>query len=155
MTAGWLRLAALALPVLGLGAAWVWTDARARQGTEWEVPVSASGPRASLRGRYVRFRYDWALPEGIDGAEALCLEGAPPRLAAVRATVLSDRRCRSLARATPGGLLYVPQEQVPTIRRQLADPAFAPVVRIRVNASGAITPLSLRFEGRGERLQER
>lgn len=146
MKAGALRLAVLALPLAGLAAAWGWTEVRAGQGTEWEVPVSASGPRASLRGRYVRFRYDWKLPEGVDGVEALCLDGAPPRLVGVRATVLGDRHCGSLARAAPGGILYVPQEQVPAIRDQLADRALAPIVRIRVNDSGAITPLSLRFE---------
>ena len=38
---------------------WGWTHVRAQQGTEWYVPVSATGPRASLRGRYLAFRYDW------------------------------------------------------------------------------------------------
>ncbi len=80
------RLAVLVLPLAGLAGGWGWTHVRAQQGTEWDVPVSATGPRASLRGRYLAFRYDWGLAPGaaIEGAQALCLEGAPPRPERVR-----------------------------------------------------------------------
>lgn len=151
------RLLALALPLVGLSGAWIWTHMRAEQGTEWEVAVSPSGPRASLRGRYVVFRYDWGLPEGADAprVEALCLEGDPPNLRAARPIDPGETTCRHPARGIEGGsrysglsqgLLYIPQEQVPEIRRKLADANLRAVVRIRVNDSGAITPLSIAFQ---------
>lgn len=147
-------LLALLLPVVGLAGAWGWTHVRSRQGTEWNVPVSASGPRASLRGRYVVFRYDWGLPPEVDlgSVEALCLGDTPPTPSAVRATAPDDAACRHAVRAVAGGsrfagiqggVLYVPQERVAAIRRQLADPNVRHVVRIRVNDSGVVTPLSI------------
>lgn len=150
------RLLALVLPLLGLAGAWTWTHVRAQQGTEWDVPVSASGPRASLRGRYVAYRYDWGLADGVDvgSVQVLCLQGAPPRLASARLSYPDDDTCTHPARGVTGGsrysglergLLYIPQEQVPAIRRQLADERLRAVVRIRVNDSGAITPLSISF----------
>lgn len=150
------RLLALILPLFGLAGAWIWTHARAQHGSEWDVPVTANGPLASLRGRYVSYRYEWGLPEEGDAwtSAALCLEGAPPTLAAVRASDPADKTCRVKALAIDGGsrhegiqggVLYVPQEQVPAIRRQLGDPALQPMVRIRVNDGGAITPLSIGF----------
>lgn len=154
-----LRLMALLLPLVGLAGAWGWTHVRAQQGTEWEVPVSAYGPRASLRGRFVGYRYDWGLPDA-GTAQALCLEGTPPRLASVRVSDPADRACRHPARGVEGGshysgldrgILYIPQEQVPDIRRQLADDRLRAVVRIRVNDSGAITPLSIAFRPKPER----
>lgn len=154
-----LRLLVLLLPVVGLGGAWGWTHVRAQQGAEWDVPVSVSGPHASLRGRYLAFRYDWGLGDDVDlgSAQALCLEGAPPVLETVRATGADDHACRHLVRAMEGGsrfsglrggILYVPQEQVPAIRRQLADPALTAVARIRVNDSGVVTPLRIAFQRR-------
>lgn len=151
-----LRLACLVLPLAGLAGAWGWTHVRAQQGAEWDVPVSASGPRASLRGRYLAYRYDWGLPEtaGLASAQALCLEGTPPALASAHVTFVGDTACPHMARPVEGGsrysrldrgLLYIPQEQVPAMRRQLADEGLRPVVRIRVNDSGAITPLSISF----------
>jgi len=155
------RLAVLVLPLAGLAGAWGWTHARAQQGTEWDVPVSASGPRASLRGRYLAFRYDWGLPPGaaIAGAQALCLEGAPPHPASVRIVEPgeADRPCRHVAREVEGGgrhaglqggLLYIPQDDVPAMRAKLADPKLRPVVRVRINDAGAITPLSISFRPR-------
>lgn len=154
-----LRLAALVLPLAGLAGAWGWTHVRAQQGTEWDVPVSASGPRASLRGRYLAYRYDWGLPNPVDlaSAQALCLEGAPPALSSARVTFAGDPACKHMARPVEGGsrysrldrgLLYIPQDQVPAMRRQLADQGLRPVVRIRVNDSGAITPLSISFRSK-------
>lgn len=156
-----LRLAALVLPLVGLAGAWGWTHVRAQQGTEWDVPVSASGPRASLRGRYLAFRYDWGLPPGadIDGAQALCLEGTPPRPVPVRviepgAIGGGEGACRHVARGIEGGmrysglgggLLYIPQDDVRDMRGRLADPKLRPVVRVRINDAGAITPLSISF----------
>lgn len=151
-----LRLLALLLPLAGLAGAWIWTHARARQGAEWDVPVSARGPRASLRGRYVAYRYDWGLPEEANAAApgALCLEGTPPVLASVRVSDRADRTCLHKVLAVPdgsrhegiaGGIVYVPQDQVPTIRRRLADPRLQPVVRVRLNPAGAITPLAITF----------
>lgn len=160
-----LRFAALVLPVLGLAGAWGWTQVRSQQGTEWNVPVAASGPRASLRGRYVAFTYRWKLPQDVDirAVRALCLEGTPPAPQSVRAVGPEDRACRSLARAEAmpggnrfsglqGGILYVPQERVPSLRQDIADPDLIPIVRIRVNASGAITPLAIKIGSTGHPL---
>ena len=156
-----LRLAALVLPLAGLAGAWGWTHVRAQQGTEWDVPVSASGPRASLRGRYLAFRYDWGLPPGanIDGAQALCLEGTPPRPAPVRILDpgAGGGSCRHVARGIEGGtrhsglkggLLYIPQDDVRDMRGKLADPKLEPVVRVRINDAGAITPLAITFRAK-------
>jgi hypothetical protein len=153
------RLALLVLPLIGLAGAWGWTHVRAQQGVEWDVPVSASGPRASLRGRFIAYRYDWSLPVDADigSIQVLCLEGTPPALASTHATYPEDPNCRNFARAVEGGSrysgldhgqLYIPQEQVPAMRRQLADDRLRAVVRIRVNASGAITPLWISFRGK-------
>ncbi len=148
------RLLVLILPLIGLAGTWIWTHVCARQGTEWEVAVSANGPRASLRGRYVVFRYDWGLPETTAPPGALCLEGSPPELAKASPVDPGTGPCRSIARGMPddgrsaglqGGVLYVPQEQVPEIRRQLANPDQRAVVRIRVNEAGAIIPLGISF----------
>ena len=151
-----LRLAALVLPLTGLAGAWGWTHVRAQQGTEWDVPVSASGPRASLRGRYLAFRYDWGLPAGADltATQGLCLEGPPPRPAPVRVVDIGESACRHVARGIEGGtrysgleggLLYIPQDDVPGMRAKLADPKLRPVVRMRINDAGAITPLAISF----------
>ena len=80
-----IRLAAVILPVLGLGALWVQSDRTYHQGTEWEVPIAGYDPRDVLRGHYVEFVYDWPGRErwAIDAPQALCLEGAPPRIAKV------------------------------------------------------------------------
>ena len=155
------RLAVLVLPLAGLAGGWGWTHVRAQQGTEWDVPVSATGPRASLRGRYLAFRYDWGLAPGaaIEGAQALCLEGAPPRPERVRIVEPDDSAppCRHVARGVEGGgrhaglqggLLYIPQDDVPAMRAKVADPKLRPVVRVRINDGGAITPLSIAFRPR-------
>jgi hypothetical protein len=157
------RLILLLLPLIGLAGAWLWTHARAQQGIEWDVPVSASGPSASLRGRFVTYRYEWGLPGESDSSTsaALCLEGSPPVLASVRASVRAsdpeDQACRSRALAVEGGsrhegidggIVYVPQDQVPTIRARIRDPNVQALVRIRVNDAGAITPLGISFRPR-------
>lgn len=77
------RLAAAALPLLGLGTLWAMSDRTYNSGTEWEVPIAGYDPRDYLRGHYVEFSYDWpgvgSDPAQI-GPEALCLFGTAPRL---------------------------------------------------------------------------
>jgi len=53
------RLAAVAVPLLGLTALWVQSDRTYHTGTEWEVPIAGYDPRDYLRGHYVEFSYDW------------------------------------------------------------------------------------------------
>ena len=54
-----LHVAALALPLLGLGGMWLQADRLSRQGTEWDVPIRGYDPRDLLQGHYVQFQYDW------------------------------------------------------------------------------------------------
>lgn len=71
------RLAAVAVPLLGLAALWVQSDRTWRTGTEWEVPIAGYDPRDYLRGHYVEFSYDWpGIDErGVAPGGMLCLEG--------------------------------------------------------------------------------
>jgi hypothetical protein len=39
------RLAAILLPLAGLGGLWVMSDRTYQQGTEWEVPIDGFDPR--------------------------------------------------------------------------------------------------------------
>jgi len=149
-----LRAAALALPLIGLGAVWAIAHLRAQQGVEWEVPVTGIDPRDLLRGHYIVYRYEWpGLAPGrpAQAASALCLEGVPPRIAAVS---LGHDACAHPVRE-PGtgrglatGRLYVAQSAAPGLERQLADPSLQGVLRVRVRADGQITPLALEFRPR-------
>lgn len=150
-----LRAAALALPLVGLAAAWAASHQRGLQGTDWEVPVQGYDPRDLLRGHYIVFQYDWpGLGEGaVPGpGTMLCLEGSAPRIDAAQVAPLKTA-CARPVRAAPGdtllaGKLYIPQERSQELERQLADPALRGIVRIRVRSDGRYTPLSIRFEPR-------
>ena len=150
-----LRAAALALPLVGLAAAWAVSHQRGLQGTDWEVPVQGYDPRDLLRGHYIVFQYEWpGLEEGaVPGpGTMLCLEGSAPRIDAAQVAPLKTA-CARPVRAAPGdtllaGKLYIPQERSQELERQLADPALRGIVRIRVRDDGRYTPLSIRFEPR-------
>ena len=149
-----LRAAALALPLIGLGAAWAIAHLRAQQGIEWEVPVAGIDPRDLLRGHYIVYRYDWPglAPTGAaQTAATLCLEGVPPRITAVTAgrdACAHPIREPGTDRGLATGRLYVAQSAAPGLERQLADPSLQGVLRIRVRADGQITPLALEFRPR-------
>lgn len=145
-----LHVAALALPLLGLGASWFSTDRTSRQGTEWEVPVQGYDPRDFLQGHYVMFQYDWP---GLTRDPAamgrdLCLEGQAPRIE--RVTVAGPACANRVILATGpwGGRLYTSQDSALRMQQQLADPKLQGVLRFRLRPDGQILPLGLTFRPR-------
>ena len=150
-----LRALALALPLVGLAAAWTLSHQRSLKGTDWEVPVEGYDPRDLLRGHYLVFQYDWPIldEDAVPGpGMMLCLDGEAPRIESVEVGPLGTRCPRPL-RAAPGdtllaGKLYIPQEKAASLEAQLADPALRGIVRLRVRDNGHYTPVSIRFEPR-------
>lgn len=150
-----LHTAALALPLIGLAAAWMVSHQRGLQGTVWEVPVEGYDPRDLLRGHYLVFQYDWPIldEDAVPGpGMMLCLDGDAPTIASAEVVPLQTRCPRPL-RAAPGdtllaGKLYIPQEQAAALEKQLADPASRAIVRLRVRDNGRYTPVGIRFEPR-------
>ncbi len=163
---------ALLLPLAGLGLIWMLTERDSDQGTEWDVPVAGYDPRDLLRGHYVQFRYDWPgiqeneIAAGYGAQKSLCIRGAAPNIESVE---VQDRVgsgqtlasvCDSTAKVNPwseegdDGLvrdrIYVPQEAARDYEKKLANPKLQGIVRIRINNSGFITPLSLGFQRRPE-----
>ncbi len=150
------KLAALLLPLAGLGALWFQSDSHYRAGTEWEVPIQGYDPRDYLRGHYLEFTYDWP---GIDAfrdapPEALCLAGTAPQLA--RVTVLkSGAACAHPVRADAGGVygrdalvrgrLYLDQNRATMLDEQLRDPDQRGIVTIRQREDGSFTAIAIRF----------
>lgn len=177
------RLAAAILPLAGLAAAWAWSEQRAREGTEWEVPVEGYDPRDLLRGHYVEFTYDWPLPEPDPGEgarnvrpppQALCLSGIPPAIAAAVPFDPLDQAaldaCAHPVIADPGavygraglrtGRLYVGQDRARRIERQFFDRDMRAIVRLRQRPGGGFAPVDIRFRPpgdaeRGEGAEER
>ncbi|WP_373491259.1 GDYXXLXY domain-containing protein [Parasphingorhabdus sp.] len=163
---------ALLLPLLGLGLIWWLTDSDSDQGTEWDVPIAGYDPRDLLRGHYVQFRYDWPtvregdIPTWSGSRQGLCITGAAPRIRSVAVQDLigpdssSTAVCDATAKVNPwseegdDGLLrdriYVPQDAAREYDAKLANPSLQGIVRIRINSSGFITPLSLRFQPRSD-----
>ena len=149
-----LRAAVLALPLIGLAAAWAVSHQRGQQGVVWEVPVQGYDPRDLLRGHYLVFQYDWPGldDEDVPGPGAtLCIEGDAPRIAATRLKRGDDQRCAHPVRAALGdtllaGRLYIPQEKARDLETKLADPALRGIVRLRIREDGRYTPIDIRFE---------
>jgi hypothetical protein len=151
-----LHLAALALPLLGLGGLWLSTERMSRQGTEWDVPVRGYDPRDLLQGHYVQFQYDWPGMAGADSAglqplygQSLCLEGTAPQLSQTRPR---DERapCAQFVRSDDAweGRLYASQDEALRLQKQLQDPALQGMIRIRLRPDGHVTPLRLTFRPR-------
>jgi hypothetical protein len=65
----WLLLAALALPIVWLGASALVQERALGAAREWRIPIEGYDPRDPLRGQYVRFSYGWNLAGNPD----LCL----------------------------------------------------------------------------------
>ena len=152
------RLAAVALPVLGLAALWGQSHHTFQQGTEWEVPIQGYDPRDYLRGHYVEFTYDWPGPGQQPGwrdnqPSMLCLEGEAPRI--TRVTVARERPCahplRSDAKGVYGlnaltmGRLYLGQARAEALQRELQDRDQRGIVTIRQRENGSFTPIAIRF----------
>lgn len=147
----------LALPVMGLGGLWGWSDFKSKQGTDWLVPIQGYDPRDLLRGHYIQFSYDWP---GLSEDETYlsdryCIDGTAPQIE--RLVVAGDARdCAHPVRADYSGVygeselvigrIYVPQTQASELEDKLLDPALRGYVLIRQREDGKITPRELRFE---------
>jgi len=150
-----LGLAALVLPLAGLGGLWLKTDIASRQGTEWDVPVEGFDPRDLLQGHYVQFQYDWPLAQDprvqprLSGLTALCLEGTAPVLDRARAPGAGES-CPNRVRWEDRreGRLYASQAEARRLQERLWDPALQGVIRIRLRPDGHIMPLRLSFRPR-------
>ncbi|MCX9147510.1 GDYXXLXY domain-containing protein [Erythrobacter sp. WG] len=150
------RLAAALLPLGGLAVLWGMSAATFARGTEWEVPIAGYDPRDFLRGHYVEFTYDWPglASEGFPGPQALCLEGAAPRLDRVR-TLVEGARCAHPLRADPNGIygisglaqgrLYVGQARAGQLDAELRDRDRRGVVTIRQREDGSFAVVDIRL----------
>ena len=152
-----IRLAAVIVPVFGLGALWAQSDRIYHSGTEWEVPIQGYDPRDYLRGHYVEFSYDWPGIETRDfdmQPDTLCLAGQPPRLDAV--TAASDAAACPHPITTDGsgvygsyalmtGRLYIGQERAAQLEEQLRNGDQRGIVTIRQREDGSFTPIAIRF----------
>lgn len=157
-----LHIAALALPLIGLGGMWVQADRLSRQGTEWDVPIQGYDPRDLLQGHYVQFQYDWPGLDGdMSGLEGgdLCIEGKAPAIArVVPAANGSNEACPNFVsgqapgheflEGSVGGRLYASQAEALRLQDELMDPAKQGVVRVRLRPDGHITPLRITFRPR-------
>ncbi len=155
-----LRIAALVLPLLGLGWTWASSERLSRQGTDWQVPIEGFDPRDLLRGHYVEFRYDWPVPRAghvFGHPSALCLEGRAPIITAAQ-RVDSEAVCPNLAKADGDGVygydelergrLYTSQAEAARLQEELWDPKQQGVLHFRLRPDGHITPLRLTFRPR-------
>jgi uncharacterized membrane-anchored protein len=165
---------ALLLPLVGLGLIWLLAERESDQGTEWDVPIAGYDPRDLLRGHYVQFRYDWPAVQEDDvpawsvSQKSLCIIGTAPDIESVEVRDLaapdpsSAAVCDATANANPwseegdDGLIrdriYVPQQAAGDYEAKLANAKLQGIVRIRINNSGFITPLSLRFQPRPQEI---
>lgn len=163
----WLRIAALALPLVTLATSWGFTHYKAQQGTIWTVPVIGYDPRDLLRGHYIVYRYEWpGLPTDRDRnyVSALCIKGKAPVIDAVS---IVDRPfvgepvekpdCTIIARIAPGsdadlglltGKIYIAQTKADALQKQMFDPKLQAFVHIRIRDDGIITPIELSFTPR-------
>jgi hypothetical protein len=151
-----LKIAALLLPLAGLGGLWAMSDHTFRQGTEWEVPIAGFDPRDFLRGHYVEFTYDWPGVEEFRDAppQMLCLEGKAPAL--TRVTPLGEGEpCAHPVRADTTGVygwegltrgrLYLDQDRAGAMQRELQKPDLRGIVTLRQREDGSFTAISIRF----------
>ena len=153
------RLAALIVPVIGLGSLWGLSDHTYRQGTEWEVPIEGYDPRDFLRGHYVEFTYDWPGIEPFEGVppDTLCFEGEAPNLARVIVPTGANAGadCGSFVRPGTSGVygwdslargrLYVGQDRALALEKELRRRDQRGIVTIRQREDGSFTPIAIRF----------
>lgn len=145
------RLAAVAVPLLGLAALWVQSDHTYHTGTEWEVPIAGYDPRDYLRGHYVEFSYDWPGEEDLSDivSSAMCLEGRAPNITRVR-WLWEGQACDhpvreyGVSRLT-NGRLYIGQARAAALEEQLRNRDQRGIVTIRQRDDGSFTPISIRF----------
>jgi len=155
----------LALPIIGLGGLWGWSDFKSEQGTDWLVPIQGYDPRDLLRGHYIQFSYDWPgiEEEELRFSDRFCIVGSAPQIE--RLEVAGDPRdCTNPARADYSdvygenelivGRIYVPQTQARDLEDQLRDANLQGYVLVRQRDDGKITPRELRLEPRAEEVEE-
>ena len=148
-----LKLAAVLLPLAGLGAAWAQADRSNTQGTIWEVPVHGYDPLDRLQGHYVQFQISWPGLVDADGApraayDAVCLSGQAPQIdQAVEPSggLCANRVNRGSAR---NGRLYASQAAAERLQEQLWDDKLQGVLRFRLRPDGQIVPLEIAFHPR-------
>lgn len=150
------RLLAAILPLAGLAGLWVQSDRTYQSGTEWEVPIQGYDPRDYLRGHYVEFSYDWPGADQFPPRTIfhLCLEGNPPTLTRVTASLLPRDCAHPLSADASGvygseglmrGRLYLGQDRASALEQQLRNRDQRGIVTIRQREDGSFTPISIRF----------
>lgn len=150
------RLAAVALPALGLAGLWAMSDHTYRQGTEWEVPIMGYDPRDYLRGHYVEFTYDWPGLERWRDAppDRLCLEGDAPVIARITFVepvdgcghpIRTDHAGVYGGSALTRGRLYVGQQRAAQLEQSLRNRDQRGIVTIRQRDDGSFTPIGISF----------
>ena len=167
-----LLIAALVLPLAGLGLAWADTHRKAQMGTDWDVPIQGYDPRDLLRGHYITYQYDWPGTAGQNSGgfiSELCIEGSAPTITRVTIPNMPmveeagkpapvPPKCAITARAPSGGndlrngleggLYYLPQDQALEYEKKLRDPKLQGVIRLRIRDDGITTPVGLSFRAR-------
>lgn len=151
------RLAAVVVPVLGLGALWLQSDRTYNSGTDWEVPIMGYDPRDYLRGHYVEFNYEWTWIGSSDinlSGEGFCLIGQAPRLDGVT-ELKPGETCAHPLRADGSGVygrdglmhgrLYIGQDRAAQLEEELRNRDQRGIVTIRQRDDGSFTPISIRF----------
>jgi hypothetical protein len=158
-------MAALFLPLAGLGETWLSTHRATQQGTEWDVPVRGYDPGDYLRGHYVQFTYEWPVEEtkaddfsGNMGGDEVCIVGKAPvvtRLVDPPATrPTSGAPCANYVRSEfvsefgrgpSSGRLYASEAEAMRLQEALADPKQQGIVRVRLRPDGHLMPLRITF----------
>ena len=148
-----LKLAAVLLPLAGLGAAWAQTDRSNTQGTIWEVPVNGYDPLDRLQGHYVQFQISW--PGIVDDAggprlayDGVCLSGPAPQID--QAVEPSGGLCANPVNrwSARNGRLYASKAAAERLQEQLWNDKLQAVLRFRLRPDGQIVPLDIAFHPR-------
>lgn len=155
-------IAAMLLPLAGLGAIWRISHKEAQIGTEWDVPLLGYDPRDVLRGHYVQFLYDWPGLTDRERGEpphALCIRGDAPHIDSARPIkdgTVPPADCDDIVRINEwsgekywglvNGRHYIPQKQAAEYTKKLNDRDLVTTIRIRVDADGHIRTVALNFK---------
>ncbi len=148
-----LLLAALLFPLVGLMAS-IWSNtAQLSTASQWRIPVTGYDPRDPLRGRYIRFQYDWAVVGDarpcMDKGCTLCLEGDLGRVTVQVAdvatncpnridTAASDIHVSPRPRGTTGGFafssrIFVAESRAAELEKSLQSKPMVVIARLTKN----------------------
>ena len=154
---------ALALPVVGLAGVWANTQYESEQGVDWIVPIRGYDPRDLLRGHYVQYRYDWPGLNGdedLTGNVGLCIAGRAPKIDEVKILKSNEfhstnASCSAIARVNlwseegtfslSRDRIYLSQQAAAAADEKLGDQRNRSFVKVRINKSGKIRPLTMEF----------